>query len=94
MRRWLALLLGRFRLDIVTCMSVYMEIAKAIDPHSELQHGCRRTASSGYRLNQKRLMAKIDQVLEKYSLDKHLLDSELAAGTTTEDAQHVRCKHV
>lgn len=94
MRRWLALLLGRFRLDIVTCMSVYMEIAKAIDPQSELQNGCKRTASSGYRLNQKKLMAKIDQVLEKYSLDKHLLDSELLAGTTTEDVQHVRCKHV
>ena len=75
-------------------MSVYMEIANAIDPQSELQNACRRTPSSGYRLDQKKLIAKIDQVLERYGLDKHLLDSELAKATTADDAEHVRCKHV
>lgn len=93
-RRWLALLLGRFRLNIVTCMSVYMEIANAIDPQSALQTGYKKTSSSGYRLDQKKLIAKIDQVLERYGLDKHLLDSSLGAEKAPEAAEHVRCKHV
>jgi hypothetical protein len=89
MYRWLALLLGRFRLDIVTCMSVYMEIANAIDPQSTLS-STRRKSSTGFRLDQKKLMAKIDQVLARYGLDGALLDRELEA----KGEEGPRCKHV
>lgn len=75
-------------------MSVYMEIANAIDPQSAMQIGCSRTSSSGYRLDQKKLVAKIDQVLERYGLDKHLLDSSVETEASLRAAGHVRCKHV
>lgn len=87
--RWLALLLGRFRLDIVMCMSVYMEIANAIDPQAGGQ-STRRNSFSGYRLDQKKLIAKIDQVLERYGIDKNLLDSS----TPADKDETVRCKYV
>jgi hypothetical protein len=86
--RWLALLLGRFRLDIVTCMSVYMEIANAIDPQSTLPN-TRRKSSTRFRLDQKKLMAKIDQVLARYGLDGALLDRKLEA-----NGEGPRCKYV
>jgi hypothetical protein len=75
-------------------MSVYMEIANAIDPQSALQTGFSRASSSEYRLDQKKLVAKIDQVLERYGLDKHLLDSSVEPETMPEAAGLVRCKHV
>ena len=84
--RWLALLLGRFRLDVMTCMSVYMDIASAIDPQPASQINCKRPIRE-YALNQKKLIAKIEQVLTRYNLDPHLCEQ-------AQRADDIRCKHV
>jgi hypothetical protein len=71
--RWLAMLLGRYRLDIVTAMCVYMDIAEAIEPKRK-----RERAASKYkfhsRLDQHKLVAKIEEILEKKNLDPMLFD--------------------
>ena len=67
---WLALLLGRFHLDIATCIQVYVEIVRSVVP---------KTSGEKYRLrcrnanfNQDRLLKKIEQLTEKYDTGKHM----------------------
>ena len=90
--RWLALLLGRYRLDIPKCMSVYMEIANVIDPQTtnpEMLSG----RTKPFRLDQKKLIAKIEQVLQRYDLDPYLLDKDIANNDDEENLRTVRCRH-
>ena len=72
---WLALLLGRYRLDIVKAMSVYMEIAEALDPKTTVERAVSKYRTHA-RLDQRKLVAKIEEILQKYHLDEHLLDKD------------------
>jgi len=88
--RWLALLLGRYRLEIVKCMSVYMEIAKALDPKTSMDRAMSKYKTHT-RLDQKKLIAKIDEILDRHGLDPHLLD-KTQPDTESEDSMS-RCKY-
>jgi hypothetical protein len=90
--RWLALLLGRYRLDIPKCMSVYMEIANVIDPQTTNPEMLSRR-NKPFRLEQKKLIAKIEQVLKRYDLGPYLLDRDIANNDDEENIRTVRCRH-
>jgi hypothetical protein len=83
---WLALLLGRYRLDLTRCMTIYLELAS--DP--QISAGRSFFGSKPYTLDQKRLIAKIDSILERYELDPLLLDDGVQ--DMGEDVE-IRCKH-
>ena len=68
---WLALLLGRFHLDIATCIQVYVEIVKSVVPKSSKEKYRLRWHNASY--NQERLLKKIGQLTEKYGNGKHML---------------------
>jgi hypothetical protein len=82
---WLALLLGRYRLDLTQCMTIYLELAS--DP--QINAG-KSVFGSTTMLDQKRLIAKIDSVLQRYGLSPLLLDDGVQE--REEDTQ-IRCKH-
>jgi Patatin-like phospholipase len=82
---WLALLLGRYRLDLTRCMSIYLELAS--DPQITATRPL--FGSRHYTLDQKRLIAKIDSILKRYELSPLLLDDEIQQA----DGAEVRCKH-
>lgn len=83
---WLALLLGRYRLDLTRCMSIYLELAS--DP--QITAGRPFFGSKPYTLDQKHLIAKIDSILERNWLTPMLLDDE---GQEVDGGPEVRCKH-
>ena len=86
---WLALLLGRYRLDVPSCIAVYMEMATAIDP--QMCGPPSRPKRRAYRLDQSELITKVKQVLRRYGLKEELLEDGV-----WDDALRakVRCKHV
>lgn len=84
---WLALLLGRYRLDLTRCMSIYLELAS--DP--QITAARPFFGSKAYTLDQKRLIAKIDAILERYELSSLLVDND--EPQSQEDAVEVRCKY-
>lgn len=83
---WLALLLGRYRLDLTRCMSIYIELAS--DP--QITAGRPYFGSKPFTLDQKHLIAKIDSILERNSLSSLLLDDK---EQNVEGEPEVRCKH-
>ena len=91
-RRWLALLLGRYRLSVARCISLYIEIANSIDPKAagERNHS---KSNQRTRLDQTKLIAKIDQIIERYDLDPHLLERDSEAAQDGEDDNRTRCKY-
>jgi len=68
---WLALLLGRFHLDIETCMQVYVEIVEFVSPRTTKEK-C-RLRWHGANFDQSRLLKKIEQLTQKYDTGKHML---------------------
>ena len=87
---WLALLLGRYRLDIVKATSVYMEIAEALDPKTTVERAVSKYRTHA-RLDQRKLVAKIEEILQKYDLDELLLDKD-HPDVTTENCD-TRCRY-
>ncbi len=87
--RWLALLLGRYRLDITQCISVYVEIANAIEPKTSFARSTTKLQSHTH-LDKKKLIAKIDQILEKYELDPYLAGKDRIVHD--EDGK-IRCRY-
>lgn len=83
---WLAILLGRYRLDLTRCMSIYLELAS--DPQIIAPRPF--FGSKQYTLDQKRLVDKIDEILERYKLGSCLLDDDMQNMGQTVD---IRCKH-
>ncbi len=83
---WLALLLGRYRLDLTRCMSIYLELAS--DP--QITAGRSFFGSKPYTLDQKHLIAKIESILKRYELSPLLLDDE---EQIVEGGLEIRCKH-
>lgn len=88
--RWIALLLGRYRLDIATCMAVYMEIARGVEIATNAMASSKRKRR--FKLDQARLTMVVEEVLERYDLDPLLLRSNNEHETSIQDASS-RCKY-
>ncbi|OAP58834.1 hypothetical protein AYL99_06131 [Fonsecaea erecta] len=70
---WIALLLGRYRLDLATCTAIYMEIATKTDIHRSKSSSRKNRP---FKLNQDRLMTVVEETLERYGLDPALMPRE------------------
>jgi patatin-like phospholipase/acyl hydrolase len=68
---WLALLLGRFHLDIATCIQVYVEIVRSVMPKSTKEKYQLRWHNASY--NQDRLLNKIRQLTAQYGTGKYMI---------------------
>ncbi|KIW11135.1 hypothetical protein PV08_10435 [Exophiala spinifera] len=86
---WIALLLGRYRLDIATCMAVYMEIARKVDCAERTSRWHKRNRC--FKLDQDRLVTVIEDTLQRYDLDGTLL-SATSVNPTLNDSRS-RCKY-
>ncbi|KEF62567.1 uncharacterized protein A1O9_00540 [Exophiala aquamarina CBS 119918] len=88
---WIALLLGRYRLDIATCMAVYMEIARDVEMATNATSFSSQRKRL-FKLDQDGLTTVVQGVLERYDLDPSLLGSNNEQET---DIQHTssRCKY-
>ncbi|KAK5555249.1 hypothetical protein LTR46_006879 [Exophiala xenobiotica] len=86
---WIALLLGRYRLDIATCMAVYMEIARKVDSTERTRRWHRRNRS--FKLDQDRLASVIDETLQRYGLDPGLLSERLSTPDSQKSVS--RCQY-
>ncbi|MCJ1360594.1 MAG: hypothetical protein MMC33_010602 [Icmadophila ericetorum] len=80
---WLAILLGRFHMDIAACLTEWYNLMEAIQPNS-------KTAGLKYRFFQqcfydhKQLTDHIEQLTKLYGTGKYMID----------DSTQVRCRHV
>src|SRR6186713_744605 len=70
---WLALLLGRFRMDTETCMKEWYTLMECIAPRSLSEGVLRRVLKHSY-FHEGRLVKRIKILAEKYGLDDQLLD--------------------
>lgn len=68
---WLALLLGRFHLDIPTAMRVYFQIVDSISPATTGQRWRLKWRNANY--DQAQLIAEIDEIVESYQVGKTML---------------------
>ena len=70
---WLALLLGRFRMDTETCMKEWYTLMDCIAPRSLSEGLYRRVLKHSY-FDEGRLVERIKTLAEKYGIDDQLLD--------------------
>lgn len=82
---WLALLLGRYRLNLSQAMAIYLELAPQITNKGRAFFG-----SKPYTLDQKRLVSKVDDILKNYGLKPFLLDDDIPDPAK---GSKMRCKH-
>lgn len=71
---WLAILLGRYRLQIEECMSVYLDIAQAIDP-TKARPSKKHTEGLPIALNQEHLINEIENIIESHDLPRCMQNS-------------------
>jgi hypothetical protein len=81
---WLAILLGRFRMDITTCLSEWYKITDRITPRSKSEELRMRTFHHCY-FNPERLVEQIDSLTKVYGTGKYLFDDRV---------DKVRTRHV
>ncbi|ETI29488.1 hypothetical protein G647_01941 [Cladophialophora carrionii CBS 160.54] len=86
---WIALLLGRYRLDIATCTAIYMELATKVDPDPDNAYPATRKRL--FKLDQDRLIKVVEEVLQRYGLDTALLRGENCS--TEGRPKFNRCKY-
>ena len=82
---WLALLLGRFMVDVPAALAEWYNLIDCITPQSEREEFRMRLMHRNSYVNTKRLVERIDELAEFYETDENLYV------TPPED---VRCKHV
>ena len=68
-----------------------MEIANVIDPQTANPEMLSRR-NKPFKLDQKKLIAKIEQVLKRYDLDPYLLDKDIA-NDKEGSLRTVRCRY-
>ena len=88
MNRWIALLLGRYRLDIGTCTAIYMELATKVDV--EIRSSSPSKWNRNFKLDQNQLLKVVEEVLERYDLDPALL---CEPRSEPEREEQSRCKY-
>ena len=81
---WLAILLGRFHMDITTCLSEWYKITNRIEPRSRTEEIRMRAFHHCY-FNPSRLVEQIDSLTKVYSTGQFLFDDH---------ASEVRTRHV
>lgn len=81
---WLAILLGRFHMDITTCLSEWYKITNRIEPRSRTEEIRMRAFHHCY-FNPNRLVEQIDSLTKVYSTGQFLFDDR---------ASEVRTRHV
>ena len=81
---WLALLLGRFQMDVSAALAEWYHLIDCITPRSKLEELTMRLMQHSY-FDTDRLVEQVDQLTEFYEIDKHMFFNPLP-GT--------RCKHV
>ncbi|TVY76136.1 hypothetical protein LSUE1_G005975 [Lachnellula suecica] len=72
---WLAILLGRFHMDIATCLSEWNRITHCITPRSKSEEIRMRAFQHCY-FNPERLVEQIDSLTQEYCTGEHLFDRE------------------
>ncbi|MCJ1329691.1 hypothetical protein MMC10_006371 [Thelotrema lepadinum] len=70
---WLALLLGRFRLDTKTCLTEWYKLIQCIAPRSRSQ-GIRRRVFAHSYFDEKLLVKRVDRLTALYGTGNTLLD--------------------
>lgn len=81
---WLALLLGRFHMDITSCLSEWYNITQCIAPRSKAEELRMRVFQHCY-FDTDRLMSQIDELTSIYGTGPDLIDN---------DKERSRCRHV
>lgn len=81
---WLALLLGRFQMDVSAALAEWYNLIDTIAPRSKAEELRMRLMQHSY-FDTDRLVEQIDQLTESYETDKHMFFTP-PSGT--------RCKHV
>lgn len=81
---WLALLLGRFQMDIPAALAEWYNLIDCIAPRSKREKLRMRLKQHSY-YDTERLIEQIDQLTEEYETDKHMFFTP---------PEGVRCKHV
>lgn len=81
---WLALLLGRFQLDVTAALAEWYNLVDCISPRSKAEELRMRLMQHSY-FDTDRLVEQIDRLTEFYETDKHMF-------FTPPDS--TRCKHV
>ena len=71
---WLAILLGRFHMDITTCLSEWYKITQLIAPRSKAEE-IRMRATKHCYFNPKRLVQQIDTLTKIYGTGDFLFDN-------------------
>jgi len=83
---WLAILLGRYKLTIDDCMSIYIGIAKAIDPTSK-RIPSNRARDLPAVLDVQRLVDKIEKIIDDHGINPFMLDK----AETSADTEYPSC---
>ena len=81
---WLAILLGRFRMDITTCLSEWYRITRRIEPRSRSEELRMRLIHQCY-FDTERLMEEVDRLTRTYDTGECLLE---------DDPEGARTRHV
>ena len=81
---WLALLLGRFQMDVSAALAEWYNLIDCIAPSSRIEELLMRLMQHSY-FDTDRLVEQVDQLTEFYEIDKHMFFTP-PKGT--------RCKHV
>ena len=81
---WLAILLGRFRMDITTCLSEWYKITRRIEPRSRSEELRMRLIHQCY-FDTERLMEEVDRLTRMYRTGDYLLE---------DDPEGARTRHV
>ena len=83
---WLAILLGRYRLDLEDCFSVYTRIADAIDPTKD--------AGSSYQsrglpavIDQQELITAVERAIDEHGIGQCMVDKYVAADIEASEKQ-------
>lgn len=85
---WLAILLGRYKLRIDQCMSIYIDIVKAIDP-TRKRASCTHAKGVPAAIDQARLIQEIDRIIDDYGKDFNMMDP---SGEKTTDTEASLCR--
>ena len=81
---WLALLLGRFHMDVSAALAEWYNLIDCITPRSKAEKLRMRLLQHSY-FDTERLVEQIDQLTEFYETDKHMF---------APPSEGIRCKHV
>lgn len=78
---WLAILLGRFRMDIPSCLSEWYKITESISPRSKTEELRMRLLHHCY-FDTNRLVAQIDDLTKVYGVGDYLFEPDLQGART------------